>query len=747
MKTILFLMLFMLFFSGTSGQDITISFQPKDGVIPIDSILVTNQKTNQKVKLSGSESLLLTKSSTGIPLLQANFGTITLYPNPCYGDAVLHFSTIKSDEVRICIYSNSGQLVNKVKQILEPGFHHFLAMFPTAGIYFLFIMNSEGSISYKVVCTGKKLQNSRIVYRGSEKSNVNSAKRSYKIAPAGKTMTYSQGDILLYSAFLLGNNTVMTDSPKTSQVYNIEFHECIDSDKIRYPVVKIGTQWWMAKNLACLPSVNPSSSWSSTSPLYYVYGYEGSSIIEAKSNPNYTDYGVLYNWPATTVICPSGWHLPSDAEWTALTDYLGYFSAYKMKETGTVHWLSYNEEATNESGFTALPGGRRLYIGGFINLGDASYFWSGTPNDASLAWRRSIAAHFGVYRNYDYKNEGYSVRCVKDSTTIPSNHAPNQPSNPNPENNSTNTSTTLTLTWDCSDPDNDVLTYDIYFGISTTPSAIVSSNQVSKSYSPASKLTNGTNYFWKIIAKDSKGAIKEGPVWKFTTSANETGTFTDTRDNKTYKTVKIGNQWWMAENLAYLPVVSPASEGSETTIFYYVYDYNGTDVNAAKATGNYASYGVLYNWSTAMNGAMSSSTNPSGVQGACPKGWHLPSDGEWTVFENYLSTNGYNYDGPSGGNRINKALASKVGWNTYPDAGTPGNDPDSNNRSGFSGFPAGTRVSSGSFGNFGTLAAFWSSTEYSVSDAWQHSIGFANIGVYRINRNKSTGSSVRCVKD
>ena len=112
--------------------------------------------------------------------------------------------------------------------------------------------------------------------------------------------------------------------------------------------------------------------------------------------------------------------------------------------------------------------------------------------------------------------------------------------------------------------------------------------------------------------------------------------FNDFRDNNIYRTVKISSQCWMAENLAYLPSVSPSSTGSDITPYYYVYDYQGTDVSVAKTSTNYQTYGVLYNWPAVMNGESSSTSVPSGVQGICPSGWHLPSDGEWTVLTNYL---------------------------------------------------------------------------------------------------------------
>jgi len=105
------------------------------------------------------------------------------------------------------------------------------------------------------------------------------------------------------------------------------------------------------------------------------------------------------------------------------------------------------------------------------------------------------------------------------------------------------------------------------------------------------------------------------------TPHDASNTFTDSRDGKVYKTVTVGDQVWLAEDLAYLPAVSPAATGSQTESHYYVYGYEGTDVAQAKATDNYGTYGVLYNLQAAMT--------------ACPEGWHLPSDAEWTQLEEY----------------------------------------------------------------------------------------------------------------
>jgi len=246
----------------------------------------------------------------------------------------------------------------------------------------------------------------------------------------------------------------------------------------------------------------------------------------------------------------------------------------------------------------------------------------------------------------------------------------------------------------------------------------------------------------------SKSAYQAANQWKDFVNIIEMpefSSFTDPRDGKIYKTVKIGNQWWMAENLAWLPAVSPASAGSTTEKYYYVYGYNGSDVTAAKATSNFATYGVLYNWPAAMNGAASSSANPSGIQGACPQGWHIPSDGEWTVFSDYLINNGYGFGGS--GNDIAKAIAAKTNWIVYNQPGTPGTNPDLNNSTGFSALPGGSRYTSGYFDYILKNSTWWSSTEESISEAWYRYMDYDSPDLYRYKFSKDGGFNVRCVKN
>jgi uncharacterized protein (TIGR02145 family) len=189
---------------------------------------------------------------------------------------------------------------------------------------------------------------------------------------------------------------------------------------VTYNTVQIGSQCWLKENLktthyndgTSIPNVTDNAIWeTTTSGAYCCYD----------NNPsNCNTYGALYNWYAvnTDKLCPNGWHVPSDAEWTTLVNYLGGASVAggALKEAGTSHWSSPNTSATNSSGFSALPGGVRGISGGsFSRLGNYGYWWSSTELDGSYAWYRYLYYNnASVGRDRNHKSYGFSVRCLRD---------------------------------------------------------------------------------------------------------------------------------------------------------------------------------------------------------------------------------------------------------------------------------------------------------------------------------------------
>jgi len=204
-------------------------------------------------------------------------------------------------------------------------------------------------------------------------------------------------------------------------------------------------------------------------------------------------------------------------------------------------------------------------------------------------------------------------------------------------------------------------------------------------------------------------------------------------DGRTYNTVTINGKEWMSENLAYLPMVMFPTSGSIYDHRYYVYDFSGNEVSLAKQNANYTTYGVLYNWRAA--------------KAACPPGWHLPSDEEWTALEEYLIANGYNFDGTTIDDKVAKSLAAGVKWNADSIAGSIGKNLSLNNKSGFSALPGGYRMNVGVFGWMGEYGFWWSSTEHSAEIAWSRCLFYNHSDIRRMYSFKESGFSVRCVKD
>jgi uncharacterized protein (TIGR02145 family) len=196
-----------------------------------------------------------------------------------------------------------------------------------------------------------------------------------------------------------------------------------DFDNNIYETVKIGTQLWMAKNLSTTHYDNSdqinttslsTSNISVESSPEYQWSYDG-------ADANAPVYGKLYTYYTITdsrLICPAGWHVPTDAEWTTLETTLGGFliAGSELKEAGNSHWIApYNLDATNESCFKALPGGYRIDTGVFSYLENYGYWWSSTTGDTDNGWVRSLFVQSGQITRmaFLYKN-GASVRCLKD---------------------------------------------------------------------------------------------------------------------------------------------------------------------------------------------------------------------------------------------------------------------------------------------------------------------------------------------
>jgi uncharacterized protein (TIGR02145 family) len=194
---------------------------------------------------------------------------------------------------------------------------------------------------------------------------------------------------------------------------------CIDYDGNAYPTFTIGTQTWMGENLRvthyrngeAIPNVTNNAAWAALATGAYCW-YDN-------YQPTNIKYGGLYNWYSVNDargLCPQEWHVPTHAEWTTLTTYLGgtLVAGGKMKSVSAL-WTSPNPDATNNSGFSGLPGGYRGNDGSFINIGNNGYWWSSTEYSSLNAWLRGLNYYNGsVYESYMNMKAGVSVRCLRD---------------------------------------------------------------------------------------------------------------------------------------------------------------------------------------------------------------------------------------------------------------------------------------------------------------------------------------------
>jgi uncharacterized protein (TIGR02145 family) len=215
----------------------------------------------------------------------------------------------------------------------------------------------------------------------------------------------------------------------------------------------------------------------------------------------------------------------------------------------------------------------------------------------------------------------------------------------------------------------------------------------------------------------------------------------DERDGKKYPVVKIGEQYWMGANLAYMPYVCPVKSDSGI----YVYGNQSTNVSDAKKTLEYKTYGCLYNWAVAMNLPLEANSkfqqiSDSTWQGICPEGWHIPTSDKFIKLEKSLETypDFQKTDDRRNTGDVGKKLKSKSGW---------AEDGNGSNEYGFSALPSGIRYQDGYFTNIGQYGYFWTSSEVWYGSAYYRYMVYNSDGTYIGYPNKKIGMPVRCLKD
>jgi uncharacterized protein (TIGR02145 family) len=441
--TLTLIVLLSLVGSTTSqGQVITLTFtgQYQAAPLPVDSVLIMNLSQGGDTTLYFPDTLLVL-GTTGVVSLGATgvFALLPNHPNPFSGTTSVDLHVQEAGVVRMGVSDALGREVAGHQGTLSPGTHRFAFQGGMAGVHILWVEMNGARRSIRMVSTGDGVRHqAKLLYMGSS-APMDSSK-------SGRALfTWEPGDQLRY----IGYGTTAGGSPASGWIEEVPVNStdhvftfangfpCPDSPTVtdidgnNYPVVQIGDQCWMAANLrtasyrdgSTVPNVTDNTAWTQLNTgAWSNYGNDPS---------NDPIYGKLYNWfaAADPLLCPQGWHLPTDAEWQQMELALG-MPAVELNSTGlrggaqnvggmlkaTSLWDAPNTGATNETGFSSVPSGYRFSsVGSFDGLGNSGFWWSATENGTQQAWFRSMYfSNAGIDRGSSTKRPGYCVRCVRD---------------------------------------------------------------------------------------------------------------------------------------------------------------------------------------------------------------------------------------------------------------------------------------------------------------------------------------------
>jgi len=406
------LLLLLSVSSKICASDYTISFSGTGASTSVENVIVQNLTKGTTISVPAGNVLVLSEGLNAINLLTENNESLKIYPNPIIDKSTISFNSKSSGITQINVLALDGRkMVGIIKKINE-GVNLFQLTLPR-GAYTLQVTGIGFSNSAKVISQSSNFSQPNIIFIDSKKANTLQKSKSAVIP-----MTYTAGDLLLFKAYSGNYTSVLTDIITGNKTINFNFVECKDVDGNYYSTVTIGSQVWMAENLKTSKYRNNIAITDKTNLSTW-----GTSTTQASSNyatpSNSTTYGKLYNWYAvssTNNLAPLGWHIPTDADWTSLSDFLGglNLAGDKLKEKGNLHWATANTTATNITGFTALPGGSRSTDNSIYDIGNIGYWWSSTEGTTTTnGWYRSLSNENSIVtRGYYAKSVGMSVRCI-----------------------------------------------------------------------------------------------------------------------------------------------------------------------------------------------------------------------------------------------------------------------------------------------------------------------------------------------
>jgi uncharacterized protein (TIGR02145 family) len=415
---------------NANAQDYLISFTGTGASTNVSTVKVENLTAGTSLIINGNDILHLKAIITGVNSIKDDQSSeIKIYPNPMSDNSTMQIYAPVAGDAVITVLDITGMPVARIQSYLENSRQDFNISGLKTGFYIINVKGNNYQFSEKVLSNGQPGRTIRIekVNAIIQKTEEKAPEKISKGLPATVDMAYTTGDRLKFTGISGNYSMVKIDIPTSDKTIAFNFIYCTDGDNNNYPVVEIGSQLWMAENLkttnfndgTAIPQVTDNQEWSAleSTPKYCWYNNDPATFKET--------YGALYNWSVLAALsnngknaCPVGWHVPNLSEWSALNP--GGYGG-NLKETGYAHWLNPNTNASNETGFTALPGGERAPGSlSFNSNGLNGEWWSSTRSiDYS---RQTIVMSYGngsVTKRGTKDPYGFSVRCIYGEIILP----------------------------------------------------------------------------------------------------------------------------------------------------------------------------------------------------------------------------------------------------------------------------------------------------------------------------------------
>ncbi|MCF8230447.1 MAG: T9SS type A sorting domain-containing protein [Bacteroidales bacterium] len=447
---ILLTVLLVVMIMGARAQKttMTLTFTADDNgqYVPLNSILIENLTQGGDTTLYAPDTVLVLDYVTGMEEVSGfsgkGFFLFQNYPNPMEGKTTISLRLTENKNISITVSDIMGrELVHQDYQ-LERGSHSFTFLPGRESLYFLTALVDQQSNTIKMFNSPSIANGSgicKLKYKGQQ-----SVIENYKSGNYQTNFVFNLGDQLKYTSSTALGERVITNSPTSDQTFYFHYtgNPCPDAPTVTdidgnvYNTVQIGTQCWMKENLktttyrngTAIPNITDDYAWSVLFSGAYAW-YDND--ISWKDS-----YGALYNWFATVDangLCPTGWHVPTHDEWTALTDYIGGTSSPHGNELKSCRQVNsplgggcntsehprWNElethYGTDNYGFSGLPGGSRGDDGMFEDVGIFGLWWSSTEDSFNWARERGLGYFYGfVSVGLNDKQKGRSIRCLRD---------------------------------------------------------------------------------------------------------------------------------------------------------------------------------------------------------------------------------------------------------------------------------------------------------------------------------------------